>query len=150
MLASVNWFDFIVGGIVVSFFVNLLSNFAQPKIEQWWGKYSESIRSKNNTKKRAFDEMVEKLINNKHEELVFRIQINRHGIFSLVMFLLCIFSLIIIGILNDSNFFPLNFGFGIPAIIAFARGTYVMNKRNRMIEIMDTVDKKLDRLIFKY
>jgi hypothetical protein len=72
MLEKVDWFSFIVGGIVIAFVVNILSNFAQPRIEKWLAKYNSNLRDKNEKKKQAFKAEVQRLLASNHEELVAR------------------------------------------------------------------------------
>lgn len=147
MFANVDWFDFIVGGIVIGFIVNVAANFAHPKIDAWWAKYSTTQRNKNEAKKRAFDEKVESLINNKHEELIWRIEVNRLATFGIYAALVGVFTMIL-----ATMFQPTSLATGLdPYLAAFAgfiglsRAMYMFSKRNKLVDILNVVDKKLGR-----
>jgi hypothetical protein len=144
MFKNIDWFDFVVGGIIIGFIVNVAANFAQPKIERWWGKYSESRRNKNEAIKRAFDERVENLVNNKHEEIITRLRINRLATFGIFILLLGITPMIVVIMLQTSSEIIL-FASVIVGILGFGRAIVVMNERNDLVQILNAVDKILGR-----
>jgi len=47
MLENVDWFSFFVGGIIISFIINVSAGLAQPKIRNVLSKFSEERRNKN-------------------------------------------------------------------------------------------------------
>jgi hypothetical protein len=145
MFANIDWFDFVVGGIIIGFLVNVASNFAQPKIENWWGKYNISRRNKNEALRRAFDEKVEYLANNKHEELIARLEVNRLAAIASVMMLLGITAMVMVVMLQMPKDIITIFIGILPAVVGFGRAIYALEKRNKLAEILNAVDKKLGR-----
>ena len=144
MFENIDWFDFVVGGIIIGFIVNVAANFAQPKIDRWWSNYSEAQRNKKEAKKQAFDAMVENLVNNKHEEIIARIQANRLDIFGNGMLTLSTIPAIWVIMLQQSNVI-LFVGCAILFILCFGRATNAMIERNYLVQILSAVDKKLGR-----
>ena len=144
MLNRIDWFDFVVGGIVIGFVVNVLANIAYPRLENWWGKYSETRRSKNEAKRRAFSDRVEHLISNKHDELVLRIQVNRDATFGIFMALLGLTAMLLPVTLRLSDLSNVFIGI-IPGLVGFSRAMYTFIRRNELVEILNAVDRKLDR-----
>ncbi len=149
MFKNIDWFDFVVGGIIIGFIVNLAANFAQPVIEQWWIRYNTSRRNKNEAIKRAFDERVENLINNKHEEIIARIQANRLATFGIFMTLLGIqptlFSIMLMLQRSSGIFSIFLFVSIIIGVLGFGRAYNAFIERNNIVQILNAVDKKLGR-----
>jgi len=95
MFENVDWFSFVVGGIFVSFIVNVFAGLAQPKIRDLLSKFSEKRRSKNQKLKSLFEEEVNRLIDNPHEEVIARLKANSRLV-SLVQYNILLIALIVV------------------------------------------------------
>lgn len=144
MFKNVDWFDFIVGGIIISFIVNLVSNFAYPKIQKWWNDRVEIRRSKNESKRIEFNEKVERLLKKRDEELITRIQVNRYTTFSSFNILFSIFIMILTSLISFQNIIIIFSGV-IVGVFFFYQAMSSFSKRNELVEILDEIDKKLER-----
>ena len=72
MFTNIDWFDFIVGGVIVSLIVNLLSSYLYPKIENFLAKFSAKRKKEKETREQKILEEAQRLLDNPHEELVFK------------------------------------------------------------------------------
>jgi len=147
MFEKVDWFSFIVGGIFVSFLVNIISSFTQPKIEKWLESFSASRRLRNNLVKEMFDAEVDKLSNNPHEELIARQKATTRMIVITTMqlnSLICLVAILLITnpLLNRDIFIVL----GLSVFNHFAL-TVFSDYPNTIHSMLREVDKRKNRPI---
>ncbi len=72
MFANIDWFDFIVGGVIVSLIVNLLSSYLYPKIEAFLAKFSKKRKKQKEIRQQKISDEAQRLSDDSHEELVFK------------------------------------------------------------------------------
>ncbi|MBE0681702.1 MAG: hypothetical protein IH589_07280 [Anaerolineales bacterium] len=142
MLEKVDWFSFVFGGVVIAFIVNIISSFAQPKIETWLEKYNAKRRNKNTSIRKAFEAEVQRLSDNNHEELVI---IQTRNFFSIlyctsIVFVMGFLITAIITTQSATKYFLL-----VGELIASIFSILLMQKVNKISQLLKAVGNQKNR-----
>ncbi len=103
MLENVDWFSFVVGGIIISFIINVSAGLVQPKIRNILSRFSEERRNKNQKLKELFEEEVNRLVENSHEEVIARSKANAR-LMSSIQFNILLLSIVVVWLVFGAKY----------------------------------------------
>jgi hypothetical protein len=117
--------------ILVSLIVGVISNQLTPYISRFLGRISSSIKKRNERRKLIFENSVQYLLNNPHEEIIFRIRFLES---SLGVVLVLLFAIVM---MVSSNLIEILSGF-----IFSIFGYYLMARTNNRGKIREELIKR--------
>jgi hypothetical protein len=119
------------GAIILSVIIGVGSNLLTPYISKFLGKIFESVRKRNEEKKKVFEKTVQFILSNPQEEAVLRIRYLQRSLVSLLVMLAAFFFMI------SSNPLQILFGF-----IIFIFANYGSTRAGKLGKILEEVWKR--------
>ena len=129
-----------IWAIILSIAVGILSNFLTPHVFNFLGKISNSIKVSNEKRKIVFTNSVQYLLDNPHEELVFRIEY----MFTVLAIGLALFFAV--SLMLSTNSIAVAVGFFVSLLIYFSMFKIDNRRRIRqeLIKIKKTGQPKIN------